>query len=93
MNTLFATPIEYSENLRVMSIGFICPHCGKRSNIFAGHGGEQMAEDFHVPFLGCIPIDPKLSAASDRGRRFVTLAPESPTAQALRHAFEPLLAT
>ncbi len=73
--------------------GFVCPHCGKRSDIFAGHSGEQMAEDFHVPFLGSIPIDPSLSAAGDCGKPFVTLAPESPTVQALRHAFEPLLAT
>ncbi len=83
-------------NLPVLGIienmsGFICPHCSKRSDIFAGHSGEQMAEDFHVPFLGCIPIDPALGAASDRGKPFVTLAPESATVQALQHAFEPLL--
>lgn len=71
--------------------GFVCPHCNKRSDIFAGHSGEQLAEEFNVPFLGCIPIDPSLGAAGDRGRPFVTLDPENPTAQALMHAFSPLL--
>jgi len=71
--------------------GFVCPHCAKRVDIFAGHSGEQMAEDFQVPFLGCVPIDPSLSAAGDCGKPFVTHDPQNPTAQALRHAFEPLL--
>jgi Mrp family chromosome partitioning ATPase len=71
--------------------GFLCPHCGKRSDIFAGDSGRGMAEDFQVPFLGSIPIDPQLSAAADQGKPFVPLNPDSPTTQALRHAFEPLL--
>jgi Mrp family chromosome partitioning ATPase/predicted Fe-Mo cluster-binding NifX family protein len=71
--------------------GFVCPHCNKRSDIFAGHSGEQLAAEFNVPFLGCIPIDPSLGAAGDRGKPFVTFDPESPTAQALMHAFSPLL--
>ncbi len=70
--------------------GFICPHCHTRSDIFAGHSGPQMAEDFKVPFLGRIPIDPALGAAADRGRPFITFDSESPTAQALQHAFRPL---
>lgn len=71
--------------------GFVCPHCGKRSDIFVGHSGEQLAEEFNVPFLGSIPIDPSVGAAGDRGKPFVTLDPENPTAQALMHAFAPLL--
>jgi ATP-binding protein involved in chromosome partitioning len=71
--------------------GFVCPHCGARSDIFAGHSGREMAEDFSVPFLGSIPIDPALGTAGDGGRPFVTLEPASPTSQALCHAFEPLI--
>lgn len=72
--------------------GFVCPHCGTRSDIFAGHSGREMADEFKVPLLGRIPIDPALGAAADRGKPFIAFDPESPTAQALRHAFEPLLA-
>jgi ATP-binding protein involved in chromosome partitioning len=71
--------------------GFICPHCRKRSDIFAGHSGEQMAEDFKVPLLGSVPIDPELGAAADRGWPFVTFDPENTTVQALQHAFSSLL--
>ena len=71
--------------------GFVCPHCSKRSDIFAGHSGRQMAADFETPFLGSIPVDPELSGAADRGRPFVGEDPENTTVQALRHAFEPLL--
>ncbi len=71
--------------------GFLCPHCGKRSDIFAGHSGQKMADDFRVPFLGGVPLDPALGAAGDRGVPFVTLDPDNSTAQALRHAFAPLL--
>jgi predicted Fe-Mo cluster-binding NifX family protein len=73
--------------------GFVCPHCNQRSDIFAGQSGRDMAEDFHVPFLGSIPIDPAFGAACDSGKPFVTLDPDNPTAQAFHHAFEPLLET
>mgnify|MGYP000868177740 FL=1 len=49
-----------------------------------------MAEDFSVPFPGSTPIDPALGAAGDRGKPFVIIDPESPTAQALAHAFSSL---
>jgi Mrp family chromosome partitioning ATPase/predicted Fe-Mo cluster-binding NifX family protein len=71
--------------------GFVCPHCSKRSDIFAGHSGRQMAADFETPLLGSIPVDPELGVAADRGRPFVAGDPENSTVQALRHAFEPLL--
>ena len=71
--------------------GFVCPHCSKRSDIFAGHSGRQMAADFETPLLGSIPVDPELGVAADRGRPFVAGDPEDNTVQALRHAFEPLL--
>jgi Mrp family chromosome partitioning ATPase/predicted Fe-Mo cluster-binding NifX family protein len=71
--------------------GFVCPHCNTRSDILAGHSGAEMARDFRVPFLGSIPIDPAFAGAGDRGRPFVTVDPDNPAAQALRHAFEPLL--
>ncbi len=45
---------------------FICPHCGKRSDIF-GHGGAQSeAERLGVPFLGEVPLIP-IRETSDAG--------------------------
>jgi len=71
--------------------GFICPHCRKRTDIFVGQGGEQIARDFGVPFLGSIPMDPAVAQACDTGRPFIDFEKDSPTAQALTHAFKPLM--
>ncbi|CAL9729018.1 cytosolic Fe-S cluster assembly factor Cfd1p [Monosporozyma unispora] len=39
--------------------GFICPYCEECTNIFSSGGGKTLAEQFEVPYLGNIPIDPK----------------------------------
>ena len=50
-----------------------------------------MAKDFDVPFLGSIPIDSNMVPAADLGKPFIYFNNQSPTAQALNSAFEPLL--
>ena len=83
-------------SLRVLGIvenmsGFICPHCQKRTDIFPGRGGEEIAADFDIPFLGGIPMDPAVARACEAGRPYIDFEKDSPTAQALAHAFAPLL--
>ena len=56
-----------------------------------GLGGEQIAEDFDVPFLGSIPMDPTVARACDAGKPFINFDKDSPTAQAFAHAFAPLV--
>jgi ATP-binding protein involved in chromosome partitioning len=51
--------------------GFICPKCGTETNIFKAGGGQKMAEDMSVPFLGSIPIDPEICRDSDNGMPFI----------------------
>jgi ATP-binding protein involved in chromosome partitioning len=62
--------------------GFICPHCGVKTEIFQSGGGEKMAKDTHVPFLGSIPIDPKISVESDKGHPFVIADKDSAATKA-----------
>jgi Mrp family chromosome partitioning ATPase len=50
--------------------GFVCPHCGKNTAIFKSGGGERLAREMNVPFLGKIPIDPDLVLAGDLGEPF-----------------------
>jgi Mrp family chromosome partitioning ATPase/predicted Fe-Mo cluster-binding NifX family protein len=83
-------------NLPVLGVvenmsGFVCPNCGKRADVFGCDGGKQMAEDFGVTFLGSIPMDGDLASACDSGKPFIDAHNESPTAQAIAAAFEPLL--
>jgi len=51
--------------------GFVCPHCGHRTDIFGSGGGEVMAGQMGVPFLGRIPLDPALMQACEEGEPFV----------------------
>ncbi|MCF2144382.1 MAG: Mrp/NBP35 family ATP-binding protein [Candidatus Heimdallarchaeota archaeon] len=59
--------------------GLICPHCHKEINIFGKDGGKKAAEEFNIPFLGAIPIDPAIVPLSDEGKPFVGQTGESQT--------------
>jgi len=60
---------------------YVCPHCGVREDIF-GHGGAKEAADrLGIPFLGEIPLDPKIRIQSDAGRP-IALDLNSPLAEA-----------
>ncbi|MFW6121854.1 MAG: P-loop NTPase, partial [Petrotogales bacterium] len=51
--------------------GFKCPHCNKEINIFKTGGGLKASKDFQVPFLGKVPIDPKIVMTGDSGEPFL----------------------
>ena len=58
--------------------GFICPHCDKTVDIFKSGGGEQLAREFSVPFLGRIPVDPRVVIAGDDGKPYLSSGATSP---------------
>jgi len=62
--------------------GFICPECGARIDIFKAGGGQKIAEDLSVPFLGSIPIDQEICRDSDNGIPFIIEHADSPAAKA-----------
>jgi ATP-binding protein involved in chromosome partitioning len=62
-NTAGVPVIGIIENMA----GYACPHCGEMSDPF-GHGGaEAEAKAKGLPFLGRIPLDGAIRAASDGG--------------------------
>jgi ATP-binding protein involved in chromosome partitioning len=61
---------------------FVCPHCGKTSEIFKHGGGRRTAEQLGVPFLGEVPIDPAIVSGGDAGTPIVVSHPSSGAAQA-----------
>jgi ATP-binding protein involved in chromosome partitioning len=63
---------------------FECPSCSHKIELFGGGGGERVAADFGVPFLGMVPFDPEMVAEADRGRPVLVARPESTSAQAWR---------
>jgi len=62
--------------------GFICPKCGAEVNIFGAGGGQKMAEQLGVPFLGRIPIDQRICEDSDSGLPFIVEHSESAATKA-----------
>jgi ATP-binding protein involved in chromosome partitioning len=63
-------------NLPVLGVvenmsGFVCPHCGGTVDIFKSGGGETLAKEMRVPFLGRIPMDAKIMASADDGKPHV----------------------
>ena len=39
---------------------FVCPKCGAETDIFKTGGGQKISEEVEVPFLGRIPLDPRI---------------------------------
>jgi ATP-binding protein involved in chromosome partitioning len=57
--------------------GFECPKCGHVEPIFKQGGGEKTAQALNVPFLGRIPLDPRVALSGDAGMPIVAAEPES----------------
>ena len=47
--------------------GYVCPHCSECTNIFAQGGGQLLAEQYSIPFLGLLPIDNGMNTIFDQG--------------------------
>ena len=62
--------------------GFVCPKCGAEINIFSVGGGEKISSDLNIPFLGRVPLDPKICEDSDKGLPFIIEHADSPAAKA-----------
>lgn len=58
--------------------GFSCPHCNTVTPIFSEKVGIEWAENSGVPWLGGIPLDERISSASDTGVPFVLEHPNLP---------------
>jgi ATP-binding protein involved in chromosome partitioning len=67
---------------------FVCPGCGRESDIFGKGGGEQLARDLSVPFLGHVPLYEPIRQASDSGVPAVIGDPSAPSSLALMAAAE-----
>lgn len=70
--------------------GFICPKCAEVINIFKTGGGEKMAAEMKVRFLGCIPLDPDIANAGDEGKAYIEAYQESQTASIIANILAPI---
>lgn len=44
-----------------------CPHCGEHIEVFGKSHVDEVAEQYNIPVLGRIPMNPAIAAASDAG--------------------------
>jgi ATP-binding protein involved in chromosome partitioning len=63
---------------------FLCPHCGKRTDVFSHGGAKAESEKQGVPFLGEVPLEAEIRATSDAGLPVVATRPDSPHAAIYR---------
>jgi ATP-binding protein involved in chromosome partitioning len=71
---------------------FACPHCAHETDIFGKGGGETLARELSVPFLGRIPIYEPIRIGGDSGVPITVGEPHSVAARAFRSAAEQLAA-
>jgi ATP-binding protein involved in chromosome partitioning len=64
--------------------GFVCGHCGERTEIFGQGGGKRLATDMGITFLGDVPIDARVRSGGDEGKPILIAAPDSPVAESFR---------
>ena len=81
--------VRMYQKLNIPTLGIVenmsyyaCPSCGHQSDIFGHGGGEKMAQQLEVPFLGKIPIYQPIREGGDSGVPLVIGEPESPAAKA-----------
>jgi len=55
----------------------VCTNCGHEEAIFGAHGGENMAKEYKVDFLGALPLDKRIREEADTGQPTVTAEPNS----------------
>ena len=60
---------------------YCCPNCGHRDDIFHSGGGEKMAAELGLNFLGAIPLERQICEASEAGKPHRLAAPESAAAK------------
>jgi ATP-binding protein involved in chromosome partitioning len=82
--------IEMFRQVKVDIIGlaenmssFVCPHCNHEIDIFSKGGGLKTADQFGIPFLGTIELDPEIRKGGDTGNPVALAGEESSHAKSL----------
>jgi ATP-binding protein involved in chromosome partitioning len=84
--------IKFSQKMDVPVLGiienmstFVCPHCGEKTDIFAGNGIEKATSDFNVDLLGKIPIDVNIVKSGDSGKAYLKNNEEQASAKEFKN--------
>jgi ATP-binding protein involved in chromosome partitioning len=82
--------VQMYRKLNIPTIGLIenmshfeCPGCGLETDLFGRGGGERLAADLNVPFLGSIPLYEPIRTGGDTGVPVVVAEPDAAPSRAL----------
>jgi ATP-binding protein involved in chromosome partitioning len=62
----------------------VCSNCGHEEHLFGAGGGERLAAQYEVPFLGSLPLDIRIREQADGGKPTVVAEPDGELAQRYR---------
>ncbi|PKK89099.1 MAG: ATP-binding protein [Candidatus Wallbacteria bacterium HGW-Wallbacteria-1] len=71
--------------------GFVCPDCCRITHIFSSGGGQKLAHDNGVSFLGSIPLDPEIGICGDMGKPYIHRFSDSPVSALFRKISQDIL--
>ncbi|BDR91517.1 Mrp/NBP35 family ATP-binding protein [Vulcanisaeta souniana] len=91
--------IDFSRKVKVPVTGvvenmccFYCPDSGKTYYIFGKLIGKEMADKYGIPYLGMIPLDPRIGESNDQGEPFLMKYSTSDTARAILSIVDTIIA-
>ena len=91
--------VRMYQKLNIPTLGLVenmsfyeCTNCHHEAQIFGHGGGEQIAEQLDVPFLGSLPLYQPIRVGSDRGIPLVIAEPESAGTRAFLDVAEAVMA-
>jgi len=90
--------LKMFEKVKVPVLGIIenmamytCSQCGHVAHLFGSGGGQRIAQRYHVPLLGALPLDSTIGQQGDSGTPIVVAEPESIAAKAYLGAAQQLI--
>lgn len=74
LNKMEVRPLGIIDNMD----GLVCPHCHETIDVFGSSGVEKASQDFSVPILAKLPLDPSFSKAEESGKIIEWMMADSP---------------
>lgn len=71
--------------------GFVCENCKTLTKIFPGNGAEQISNQYNIPLLGSIPIDPEIAECGDSGVPAIIQKPDSQYAKVFQEIADTII--
>jgi ATP-binding protein involved in chromosome partitioning len=90
--------VRMYQKLKIPTLGIVenmsfyeCTNCHEHADIFGHGGGEQVAQQLQIPFLGRLPLYQPIRIGGDRGIPLVIAEPDSAGTAAFMHLAEAVM--